>query len=78
MDGAGQAYVTGETVSSDFPASLGPGYDPSPNGDFDAFVVKLNGAGTGLLYATFLGGSNYDWPRHRRGRAGQAYVTGYT
>ncbi len=60
VDGAGQAYVTGSTGSADFPASLGPGYDTSYNGgSVDAFVVKLDAAGTALRYATFLGGS--DW-----------------
>ena len=58
MDGAGQAYVTGLTGSADFPASLGPGYDTSYNNVGDAFVVKLDAAGAGLRYATFLGGSS--------------------
>ena len=57
MDGASQAYVTGYTGSADFPASRGPGYDISFNGGYDAFVVKLDVAGTALVYATFLGGS---------------------
>ncbi len=79
MDGAGQAYVTGYTGSADFPASLGPGYDTSYNGGRDAFVVKLDAAGTGLLYATFLGGSGYDEGYGIAvDGAGQAYVTGYT
>ena len=60
VDGAGQAYVTGSTSSADFPASLGPGYDTSFNGSGDAFVVKLDAAGTALRYATFLGGSGSD------------------
>ena len=72
VDGAGQAYVTGITGSADFPASLGPGYDTSFNGGGDAFVVKLDAAGTALRYATFLGGSSSDdGARHRRGRRGQ-------
>ncbi len=78
VDGAGCAYVTGNTGSLDFPA--GPGYDASYNGGYDdAFVAKLNAAGTGLVYATFLGGSGGD---HGEGiavdGAGCAYVTGYT
>ena len=80
VDGAGQAYITGYTDSPDFPASLGPGYDTSFNGgEYDAFVVKLNPAGTALLYATFLGGSSSDfgWGIAVDG-AGQAYVTGRT
>ena len=62
----------------DFPASGGPGYDTTYNGgNTDAFVVKLDAAGTGLLYATFLGGSDSDWGRGIAvDGAGQAYVTG--
>jgi hypothetical protein len=56
VDGAGSAYVTGYTQSSDFPTTAGA-FDTSHNGNYDAFVVKLNAGGTGLAYATFLGGA---------------------
>ena len=79
VDGSGHAYVTGSTGSSNFPAAGGPGYDTSYNGSWDAFVVKLDAAGTGLAYATFLGGSDWD---DGYGIAvdgsGHAYVTGFT
>jgi hypothetical protein len=80
VDGAGQAYVTGATGSADFPASLDPGYDTSYNGgSLDAFVVKLDAAGSGLLYATFLGGSSYETGNGIAvDGAGEAYVTGWT
>ena len=59
-DGSGAAYVTGGTGSSDFPTTPGA-FDTTcrvcPNGNVDAFVVKLNAAGSALAYATFLGGS---------------------
>ena len=56
----GSAYVTGTTYSSDFPTTPGA-FDTSFNGGWvDAFVVKLNPAGSGLTYATFLGGSGCD------------------
>ena len=64
VDGSGSAYVAGETNSTQvtFPGGSGfgtiPGFDQTYNGDFrDAFVVKLDAAGTGLVYATYLGGS---------------------
>ncbi|MDO8671762.1 MAG: SBBP repeat-containing protein [Dehalococcoidia bacterium] len=80
VDGSGNAFVTGQTNSSGFPAALGLGYDTTYNdGGFDAFVVKLNASGPDLVYATFLGGSNYDygWGVAIDG-SGNAYVTGYT
>jgi hypothetical protein len=61
VDGASppNAYVTGVTDSVDFPrfpATLGP----ATNAGFDAFVVKVNGAGTALVYARYLGGAGED------------------
>ncbi|MCB0204054.1 MAG: SBBP repeat-containing protein [Anaerolineae bacterium] len=78
VDGAGNAYVTGRTSSSDFPSLPGT-FDTTFNGVYDAFVTKLNPAGNSLTYTTFLGGTGSD-----RGssiavdEAGNAYVTGYT
>ncbi len=59
IDGIGNAYVTGQTGSIDFPTTPGA-LDPSFNaGFYDAFVAKLNPAGSALVYATFLGGSGF-------------------
>jgi clostripain len=55
VDSTGAAYVTGWTNSSDFPTTPSA-FDTTLNGNFDAFIVKLNTTGN-LLYATFLGGS---------------------
>jgi len=78
VDGGGNAYVTGVTASSDFPAIPGV-FDTTHNGEGDAFVAKLNPAGSGLVYATFLGGSSDD---QGFGIAvdgsGNTYVTGRT
>lgn len=79
VDAQGSAYVVGWTYSSDFPTTLGA-VDPSFNGgQIDAFVVKLNPTGTGLVYATFLGSSYFDYGLDIAvDTSGNAYVTGVT
>ncbi len=64
VDSSGNAYITGETNSTDFPTTPGAAQPnnnsaPGPN-DADAFVTKLNSAGSGLGYSTYLGGITYD------------------
>jgi photosystem II stability/assembly factor-like uncharacterized protein len=49
------------------------------SGDYEAFVVKLNAMGSGLIYGTFLGGSAGDFGYGLAlDSAGNAYVTGAT
>jgi uncharacterized repeat protein (TIGR01451 family) len=55
VNSAGAAYVTGFTSSTNFP-TVTP-LQISNGGGFDAFVAKLNPAGTAFLYSTYLGGS---------------------
>jgi hypothetical protein len=79
VDTEGQAYITGDTMSTDFPATQGPGYDTDVNGEREAYVLKLDATGTQLLYATFLGGSGYDYGSGIAVDAeGQAYIAGRT
>ena len=77
LDLSGNAYVTGITGSANFPTSAP--IQAANGGFFDAFVVKINAAGTALAYSTYIGGSNAD---DARGIAvdgsGNAYVTGRT
>jgi len=71
VDASGSAYVTGTTTSNDFPVTSGAFQtmcSPSPStpptlsvascnsSNSSVFVTKLNPAGTGLVYSTFLGG----------------------
>lgn len=88
VDAAGYAYIAGYTTSADLPvasplqSSYGGGScnnDMSPSPCFDAFVAKLNSRGTGLVYATYLGGNGDD---RATGIAvnslGEVFVAGYT
>ncbi|MEW6683481.1 MAG: SBBP repeat-containing protein [Nitrospirota bacterium] len=83
VDPQGNAYLTGETTSPDFPTTDGAyqrtcGTDTLCNGGrYDAFVVKLNRDGTGLVYSTYLGGSGQDAGHDIQVNArGNAYVIG--
>jgi hypothetical protein len=79
VDATGNAYVTSSTSSSEatFPATVGP--DLTYNGGFDAFVAKVNAAGTGLAYAGYIGGADSDAGNDVAVDAlGNAYVTGRT
>ncbi len=57
VDGAGNAYVTGTTCSTDFPTKNPT--QATPNG-CDAFVTQLNAQGTAYLFSTYLGGFTND------------------
>jgi len=81
VDASGNAYVTGRTASSDFPTTPGAFQTTFGGGPlygvYDAFVTKLNAAGSGLLYSSYLGGSDYDAGLGiATDAAGNAYVTG--
>jgi hypothetical protein len=77
VDSSGNAYVVGETVSTDFPTASA--LQPNIIGPSDAFVTKFNAAGSALVYSTYLGG---DGSEQGLGiavdTAGNAYVTGRT
>lgn len=81
VDTLGNAYVTGWTESSEtgFPTTkVGP--DLSFNGgSFDAFVAKVNGSGTDLVYCGYIGGVETDCGYNIAVDTwGNAYVTGGT
>jgi hypothetical protein len=79
VDASGNAYVTGETLSSNFPTTPGAFQPTYGGGPDDAFVTKLNATGAALVYSTYLGGSNDDYGQGIAVDAsGNAYVTGST
>lgn len=82
LDSSGSAYITGYTVSSDFPVTPGAFEQSCPGGTCGSglgFVAKLNPAGSALIYSSYLGGSYGD---QGQGIAldtqDGAFVTGYT
>jgi uncharacterized protein (TIGR03437 family) len=77
VDPAGNAYVAGATASPDFPVVNA--YQSTLAGQGNAFISKLNAAGSALVYSTFLGGSGSDRANGIAvDSAGNAYVTGGT
>lgn len=78
VDSSGNAFVAGGTSSSDFPTTVGA-LQTTFNGVTDAFVLKLNSTGSTLVYSTLLGGTSFDTAN---GLAvdglGSAYVVGAT
>ena len=77
IDSSGNAYITGPTYSTNFPI-MNP-LQASNGGEMDAFVSKINSAGSALTYSTYLGGSSNDFAEGIAvDRNGNSYVTGYT
>ena len=92
VDSSGSAYVTGQTDSPDFPVTAGAYQtvcDPTPTNqappyapacgtsNVSVFVTKLNAAGTGIVYSTFLGGYAYAYATAIAvDSAGRAYIAG--
>jgi hypothetical protein len=59
LDGQGSVYVAGTTTSDDLPVTPGAA-QTNRGGGRDAFLVKLNPAGSAIVYATYLGGTGDD------------------
>src|SRR5207247_6195525 len=80
VDAKGSPYVTGLTLSSNFPTTAPPILQSKYGGFGDAFVTKLDAATFGLAYSTYLGGATGGEQGY--GIAvdvdGFAYVAGYT
>jgi len=72
VDAAGNAYVTGQTTSVDFPTTSGAITTTSSGND--AFITKINAAGDTLVYSTYLRGA--DGTGIAVDATGNAYVTG--
>ncbi|HEY9405680.1 MAG TPA: Calx-beta domain-containing protein [Pyrinomonadaceae bacterium] len=79
LDAAGAAYVAGRTDSANFPTASPVQAAHSGGVSTDAFVSKLNAAGSALEYSTYLGGEEFDEARGIAvDSAGSAHVVGST
>src|SRR5207245_2883332 len=79
VDASGNVYVEGSTDSIDFPTTAGAFQTTYGGGFQDAFVAKLDPAGSALVYSTYLGGSGEDSTTGLAiDAAGNAYVSGLT
>jgi len=79
IDNTGAAYVAGNAASTDFPLLNPIQATIGGVGSQDAFVTKINPAGTAIVYSTYLGGSTTDVARSIAVDAtGAAYLTGQT
>ena len=82
IDSTGNAYLTGFTISLNYPTTPGA-FQTTHNGgnlnSFDVFVTKLNASGSALIYSTFIGGSGASRANSIAiDSTGNAYVTGDT
>jgi len=78
VDAQGNVYLTGSTLSPNFPGATNP-----PGGNFaggsDGFVTKLNATGSAIVYSTYLGGASEDVGSGIAvDGTGAAYVVGHT
>jgi Tol biopolymer transport system component/photosystem II stability/assembly factor-like uncharacterized protein len=60
VDASGNAYIVGLTESIDLTTTAGA-FQATNGGGSDAFVAGFNATGTGLVYATYLGGNGFDY-----------------
>jgi len=74
IDSAGAVYVTGQTISTNFPIQ-----NPLQSTPQDAFVTKIDPSGSGIVYSTYMGGNGGDYAYGIAvDNSGFAYVTGWT
>lgn len=74
---AGEAFVGGFSLSTNFPTTPGA-FETVPNGNSNGYLLKMNLTGTALVYSTFIGGSSEVVRDVAWHTDGTAFATGYT
>lgn len=76
VDGQGQVYIVGWTDARNFPVTQNA-WLRTRSGAITGFLTKFNSTGTGLIYSTFIGGTNRDQVYDIEiDSAGYAYICG--
>jgi hypothetical protein len=80
VDGGGNVFVVGSTASTDFPlANGGAYYDGTLDGTYDGFIAKFLGSNLSLVWSTYFGGNDWDWPNSVAvDGSGNVFVVGRT
>jgi len=78
LDASGNAYIAGQTQSTNYDITAGA-FQTTNAGLDDVFVTKLNASGTALIYSTYIGGSGGDEAHSiALDASGNTYITGWT
>jgi hypothetical protein len=78
VDAAGHAFVTGISLSTDFPVTP-DAFQPTNHGGWDGTLTELTADGSGLLFSSYLGGGANDGINGAAlDPAGNLYATGCT
>ena len=76
LDSSGNAYIFGDTLSSNLPVRNA--LQPTYSGGYDAFIAKLDSSGT-IVYLTYIGGNGDDAARSGKvDAAGNLFFCGET
>ena len=79
IDAAGDAYIVGTAASADFPTTVGVYQRKRWGGVYSVFVTKVDPAGSGLVYSTYIGGTSVTGDAGSSiavDKAGDAYIAG--
>jgi MYXO-CTERM domain-containing protein len=76
VDSSNNAYVVGDTTSTNFPTVSA--LQGSSGGNDDAFVTKISSGGSSIVFSTYLGGSGYDFGYGVALDSSNVYVAGST